>query len=172
MSTIIQLQNFQDNSIMIRIKGEKFYSILEIIKDLPVRNYIKQEKVWTIPFSDLALFVTKMKNSDNTVIIKIEQNVKDKYFQFREWKKRQLFIKADKKYELIEEIKKEMVVDERMYPFQLIGAYFLYKSGDALLCDMVGLGKTVQSLCANETHFYDKSINFTIIICPSTLKKN
>lgn len=172
MSTTVELINYLDRAVQIKIKGDKFHEVLELVKNMPVRNYVKNIKSWVIPFGDLALFSNKAKTDIGDLKFIAGDSVKQKYFEHRDWKRKQLMIKADDKYALIDEIKDEMVVDERMYPFQMIGSYFLYKAGDALLCDMVGLGKSVQSLIANENHFKDKSINFTIIICPSTLKKN
>lgn len=170
---MVSLENYDDIAIKVKIYGDNFHKILELVKSMPVRNYYKHpDKIWTIPYGDLAILVTKLKKI-NITDIKVEKIVKERFFQFKKWKADQLDIKTiDDETGLIKEIKKEMVIDERMYPFQIIGAYFLYKAEDALLCDMVGLGKSVQALSAVESHMRDKSINFCIIICPSTLKKN
>jgi SNF2 family DNA or RNA helicase len=62
--------------------------------------------------------------------------------------------------------------ETNLYQFQALGAYFLYKGKTSLLCDMVGLGKTIQAITATEKRFENNTINFGLIICPSTLKKN
>lgn len=171
MKNSVKLYNFNDEYIGIKISGQGFYDILEIIKSMPVRNYIGSKNVWSIPFGDLAILITKFRKLK--IKVEVSDSIKEKYFQFKDWKENQLFIKKNifnKK--LISTIKNQMDIDERLYPFQILGSYFLYSGGDALLCDMVGLGKTVQSLTAVESHRKDKTINFCIIICPSTLKKN
>lgn len=57
-----------------------------------------------------------------------------------------------------------------LYPFQLIGASFAYNRGRALICDEVGLGKSVQFLGAARLFIKDKVVKHSLIICPASLK--
>ena len=170
MSTIVKLVPYDGDKQFceIIINGGKFYDVLAIIKDLPVRDYVKEIRCWIIPHKDIMILIKQLKAIN--VEVKINAVVKNKYLEYLNWKSEQILIKTSKydytKYE------NEVNSDKRLYPFQVLGSFFLYKSGDGLLCDMVGLGKSVQSLTAVGKHFSDKSINFCIIICPSTLKKN
>lgn len=173
MATKIRLKENQKEQFGVSINGHNFGEILNIVKNMPVRHYDKEKKYWTIPCRDLAEFLMCVKKIPN-LDIKADISVKQKYYEYLDWKKNQLSLKngALKNNNLIEQIRQEMSADSRLYPFQVIGSYFLYKAEDGMLCDMVGLGKTIQSLTAVDKHMSDKSINFCIIICPSTLKRN
>jgi len=52
-------------------------------------------------------------------------------------------------------------------PYQRTGVSFLAKTGNALLCDDLGLGKTCQAIIAAES---TKRCNNVIIVCPNSLK--
>lgn len=173
MKTIIRLKENKNDQFGVKIKGQNFGEILNVVKSMPVRHYDKEQKLWTIPCRDLSELLIHLRKISN-LDIKADSIVKEKYFKFLEWKKFQLNLKNGvlKNKALIEKFRKELEADDRLFPFQIIGSYFLYKAEDGMLCDMVGLGKTIQSLTAVDKHMSDKSINFCIIICPSTLKRN
>lgn len=162
----------------VNINGNTFSHTLTEVKNMPVRHYDKEKRSWTVPIRDLALLIKNIKNNKYILnpVIKAQPTVKQQFFSYIEWKKQQINIKSNmsnlRDGYVIENLRKEMNSNSTLYPFQVVGAYFLYKAGDAMLCDMVGLGKSVQSLTAVEKHMSDKTINFSIIICPSTLKRN
>jgi len=56
--------------------------------------------------------------------------------------------------------------DPRLYPFQVKGVDFLSRRKNALLADQMGLGKTVQALCALGEGWR------VLVICPASLKFN
>ncbi len=56
--------------------------------------------------------------------------------------------------------------------FQTIGAKFGYEAGNSLVGDMVGLGKTPQALAISQRCLDEGEINFVIVLCSSTLKRN
>ncbi len=173
MSTRIRLKQANKEQFGISLSGNHFGEILNIVKNMPVRHYDKERKFWTIPSKDLAEFLISVKKISN-LDIKADTSVKQQYYEYVEWKKSQLELKNGiiQNKELVDKFRIEMNADSRLYPFQIVGSYFLYKAKDGMLCDMVGLGKTIQSLTAVDKHMDDKSINFCIIICPSTLKRN
>ena len=169
-TTTVSLKQGKDlRYFEVRISGPKFAEILQIVKNLPVRDYEKESRVWIVPAKDLMMLVKELKSIH--VDIKADQKIKDKYIEYLDWRKNQLINKsltADSIHNFMDSIQ----IKNKLYSFQIVGSYFLYKAKDALLCDMVGLGKTVQSITAVEKHMADKSINFCIIVCPSTLKRN
>lgn len=59
----------------------------------------------------------------------------------------------------------------RLYAFQRIGAAFLARGRRVVLCDDVGLGKTVQAIAAVEELFAAGEIDSVLIIAPGHLKR-
>lgn len=59
--------------------------------------------------------------------------------------------------------------DDRLYPFQKVGREFLVRSGDALLGDEMGTGKSVQVMAA--LHAMPDALP-ALIVCPNTLKQH
>jgi SNF2 family DNA or RNA helicase len=152
-------------------------SYLTIIKDLPVKKYIKDKKSWMIPIIDLPKIIKRCRN--NNLPFKInDQHIKKQYKNIKNWKINQKRIKnidienKDEIKEIYDDMNNCLADDIELYKFQVIGAYFLYQGKTSLLCDMVGLGKTVQAITALEKYLYEGITNFNIILCPSTLKKN
>jgi len=153
-----------------------FASYLIAIKKLPVKKYNKENRSWIIPILDLPKIIKHCKNENIFFSIK-ERNIINNYNSIKNWKRLQLKIKntdcessySKKVFKFMNECLND---DIELYKFQSLGSYFIYKGRSTLLCDMVGLGKTVQTIAAMERWFIDKIINFGIIICPSTLKRN
>jgi len=56
-----------------------------------------------------------------------------------------------------------------LYPFQTVGANFLYRSKRALLGDPVGLGKTVMAIAAGLMALTQGKIEFMLIVVPANL---
>lgn len=164
---MILLKYHTDHSVSIEIDGQNndFYTTIKTIKDLPVRDYDKIAKEWVIPISDIIRF-KKMINKKG-LRFKCEESVKVAFREHLEWRQLQLSIK-----EIDYSGGDWDILKLDMYQFQKNGSQFLYTAENCLLLDHVGLGKTVQSLAVTERHFNEKNINFSIIICPSTLKKN
>jgi SNF2 family DNA or RNA helicase len=168
--TTITIEKCHRDQLSIGISGKDFPCAVSIIKNLPVRYYSTKEKLWIIPLLDLVKLAKSCK--EYGVDLEYNEEIRKKYQDLYNTKRKQVLIKQLNNIPT-EEIVKEMdVIKGRHFPFQSIGSYFAYKGGDVLICDMVGLGKTIQSITAMEKHFIDKSINFCIVICPSTLKRN
>lgn len=56
-----------------------------------------------------------------------------------------------------------------LYPFQIEGVQFLYKSKHALLGDEMGLGKSIQTITAARILFREGQINSCLIVCPKAV---
>lgn len=174
---IIQ-HNTDKNSCLIKLSylNPNFSSYFTIMKRLPVKKFIQDKKSWMIPIIDLPKITNHCKN--NNLFFKIsDSGVKKRYKKLKHWKINQLKIKGisddDNKVDKIyDEMNGVLNEETKLYRFQALGSYFLYKGKTALLCDMVGLGKTVQTIAALERHLLEGNTNFNIILCSSTLKKN
>lgn len=59
----------------------------------------------------------------------------------------------------------------RLLPFQSIGSHFLCVGRKVLLADVVGLGKTIQSIMACRKILLEKKVFNCLIVCPSSLRK-
>src|SRR4030042_5521409 len=61
--------------------------------------------------------------------------------------------------------------DERLFPFQRAGAQFLVTSGDTLLADEMGTGKTIQVLAALQALTNaGEDVLPAIVVCPNSVK--
>lgn len=163
----------------IKISGDDFQPALNILKyNLKVSWYDKISKSWFAPLYDYKTIKREFRISQLDVIIKNKKLIDKRFSNLIKWRKkrirlRRLYdqIKPSKKY--IKKVRKRFdVLNYKLYPFQTIGAYFLYNNESSLICDMVGLGKTIQALACSEKRMNDGDVNFNLIICPSTLKKN
>lgn len=149
------------------IQEKDFKRELALIKNMPVRYYDKDSKLWSIPLYDLKLLKDKTKKS--MLRLTIQDQLKDNFRHYRSKIKELIDIKNHNGKTFINEMD---ILAVNLYPFQTVGAYFLYKSKNAILGDSVGLGKTAMALAATERWFNEVQINSAIVICPSTLKRN
>ncbi len=56
-----------------------------------------------------------------------------------------------------------------LYPFQVDGVQFLAERPAALLCDEMGLGKSIQAIVAAQRLFESGKIQRVLVLCPKTL---
>ncbi|BDG60966.1 DEAD/DEAH box helicase [Caldinitratiruptor microaerophilus] len=56
-----------------------------------------------------------------------------------------------------------------LYPFQEEGVRFLVERPAALLCDEMGLGKSIQAICAARRLFAVGKVRRALVLCPKTL---
>lgn len=156
-------------TLLAEITGSKieFNKSINMIKSLPVREYIKDKQSWIIPIIDIPKILEHYKHSD--ISIKASRKAKKSIKEYFDWKKSQLEIRCVGNDLYFPEMD---ILKEELYPFQTIGAKFIYEAGSGIITDMVGLGKTPQSLSVVQKYYNDKSINFFIILCPSSLKRN
>lgn len=159
---------YEDNIGLVSVKitgNGDFKKCLRLVKDLPVRIYRKENKRWKIPYNEIPSLIKLCK--ENGIDIKGEPKVISNLKDHKAWKTSQLqYKKSDDIFSEMDLLKKEM------YPYQTIGAKFIYEAGNGIIMDVVGLGKTIQSLSVACKHFEDDNINFFIVICPNTLKRN
>lgn len=173
---MININKYNSNKFAIDIKSDaRFYEALSVIKKFTVRNFDQKTKQWTAPIFDLKDVTSVMKKKYGFRLNFPHFNsLKKSYNRKIKWANNQIRIKKLgedlPEFDLV--VKSMDTLNHKLYPFQSVGAYFCYLGQYSLICDMVGLGKTIQSLAVSEKRFDEGEINFTMIICPSTLKRN
>ena len=163
------LADIHDNNYAkVSIQKNKYFLMeLSLIKDMPIRYWSVKDKSWFIPIFDLGLLSRKTKKTPYK--LQITDELKEKYQQYIANIKDILKIKKISNETFIKDMD---VLAINLYPFQTVGAYYLYKAQNAILGDSVGLGKTIMALAVVERWFNEVRINSTLVLCPSTLKRN
>jgi SNF2 family DNA or RNA helicase len=146
---------------------ESFKLSLNLIKDLPVRTWVAKEKQWIFPLRDLPAVAKECKSQSVKIYLE-DDTIKDSYAIMLKKGKNLLDLK--KRYK--ESFPEMDVLKLPLRKFQQAGAKFIYHTGNAVLGDMVGLGKTCMSLAVAERRMKEDKINFHIVLCPATLKYN
>jgi len=118
------------------------WGIVDVVRNLPDRDFVKEQKVWRVPATawHTAKAIAALKPlgfvaSDEVIALEKEEHVVPRI-----------------KY------------DERLYPFQKDGVKFLAKHGRAILADSMGLGKTPQALMFVRHH-----ANKTLVVAPANV---
>lgn len=152
----------------IMFNGDNFYKILNIVKNIPGRVYLK--KSWNVPLSSIKVFLSII--SENGIDDIIVWNVKfvNAYRNWRNSTDKQMELKQLSNDTIIKGYNELIKTKEIMFPFQTIGSEFLRIGKRVLLSDTVGLGKTIQAFMAAERIMHDNKNYNTIIIVPATLK--
>lgn len=153
--TISKIAELIKNDIVIKFqypKGDKrFFEMIEDIKTLPGRRFVKAEFCWKCPLSVEA--VEKLKEWEFDLSIGL-----------LEWHKKITTTPILNKDLVIPGLKKEL------FPFQKEGVSFIdNRNGRALIADEMGLGKTAQSLAYLQLH---PELRPAVVICPASLKLN
>ena len=125
---------------------------LKIVRALPLRDWVKVEKVWKVP----------------QLAVKTLDNIS------AQWTDEAQAVRTsidDGLVKLIEYKFDDSIKDTKgslLRPYQQIGVNFLSKAKKALLADEMGLGKSIQSLKT----IVDANLKRNLVLCPSTLKLN
>ncbi len=144
---------------------QRFKEILSTIRGQPSSRYDDKHKEWVVPVDKLSYIVDDLHEIDDDLTIdkKLERKLKkindsrNKLLRIKERLKNVTFkVKFQKGY--------------NFYPFQAVGAGFLYLKKRCLLADVVGLGKTIQGLGAVQKRFEDGTLERCMIVCPASLK--
>jgi len=148
----MQVQKYDDRTILISFKFDP--RLVSFVKTLEGRKYLPQLKKWAIPFAGSSVSVEQLER---------------KGFQIDPALRQELM--ADR--QVAQEAEALAVMDDAeftsplpLFPYQKVGAAFLYKIGSGLMCDEVGLGKTIMSLAVCERAQAKK----VLIFCPAALK--
>jgi SNF2 family DNA or RNA helicase len=164
---MIKLYGSKIGLVSAKITGSKFdfRRSLKFVKQLSVRSYKKNSKLWSISVNDISSLIKVCKQ--NGITVKGDKQALSEYSRFKSWRKTQLQCKDSNV-----EFSDMDILKCKLYPYQTIGAKFLYEAKNGILMDVVGLGKTPQSLSIISKHYQEENINFFIVICPNSLKRN
>lgn len=140
------------NKLEIKFKYDRI--LIDLVKTLAGREYNPARKSWFIP----------LENSEGSV-------KKLREYGFRIDERLEEALKRDKQEQ--EEAEAMAVMDDTdfvtplaLYPYQRVGAAFLYKVGSGILGDQPGCGKSVMALAVVERRKAEK----VLIFCPAVLK--
>jgi len=129
-------------------------AIVAFVKGLEGRKWIPKKKLWAIPLAGSEYNIKMLQQYGFTIDLELWEAVK-------------------KDKEAAREAEALAVMDDTefktplpLFPYQKVGAAFLYKVGSGLLGDDMGLGKTVQSLAVCEKAQAKK----VLIFAPSAVK--
>ena len=172
------INKYNDDFIKVIMNGSNFEKSIDCIKSMPVRMYNSKRKIWTLPIRDVNRLLKRIKKNKLEYKVRKTKSILKCLRSFIQWRAEQL--KAKGLYTNVEPdldslifYQKEMdILKLKLRPFQSVGSYFAFNSNASIICDPVGLGKTVQSLSCSEKRMINEEANFNFVICPSTLKRN
>jgi len=161
-----------DYYAIVNIRDRNFNQILDVVKDLEVREYIRPMRKYAIGFSSVKELVRNLKKKKiNTPIIYND----DFYYHYLQWlgeRKELMSIKNEIPVDVeIPGYNEHVGTEFKLFPFQTIGSHFLYTGRKVLLADVVGLGKTPQSIIASQKLLIEENYDGVIVVVPASLKR-
>lgn len=152
------------DSLLISFKKD-FKVINDLKASISSKKFDWEAKKWSIPFSNIEeaiYFIEKWQEVPEWLLSLRSQIQKEREEKEKEFNKN---IEASRKKESDIEIPSVKLTP---YPFQRAGVEYIINNGNVMLSDQMGLGKTIQAICAVE---YQQTFP-AIIICPNSLKYN
>jgi len=141
-----------DNKIEITFKYDP--QLVDFIKTLEGRRYDPARRCWTIPIEGARSSVERLAKRGFTIQSELWAEVeKDQE-------------RAQRAEELATMPDTEFSTTLPLFPYQKVGAAFLYNIGSGLMGDEMGLGKTIQSLAVCVKAKAQK----ILVFCPSAVK--
>jgi SNF2 family DNA or RNA helicase len=148
-----------------RIQVHTMWNERELIKQVPGARWDTQSKTWYLPISWSSCIVLRGVFRDQLTIGPVlaewawrEKAMVDALLKMR------TMLTPDPSDKFVRD-----VTDERLYPFQVMGATFLGCAEEVLLGDEMGTGKTIQVLAALETYADPYPV---LVVCPNSVKAN
>ncbi|ULT99423.1 hypothetical protein L3Y34_000624 [Caenorhabditis briggsae] len=144
----------------VKIEFYPFHSaIVDLIKQVPSRNYDPNKKLWTVSLSEHSTMSNLLKNAQS-VKVEIEpipMNILGMMTSFKP---------KPTPSDLTKIMDPELI--KRLFPYQKEGVTFaLERNGRILLADEMGLGKSVQALTIARYYKADWPL---LIVCPASVK--
>ena len=168
------LKKIDDYRAIVDLDSSEFIylnKITGILRKLSYSEYVTKLKRYIISIKRLEDFEKEIEELciDSLYII-LDEKVTKTFFEYT------IFAEAQKKLKDIKLL--EVTLGEYnnysilpLMPYQTIGAHFVYRAKRALLADVVGLGKTPQSIIAAEKMMKKDGFFNTLVVVPSSLKK-
>jgi hypothetical protein len=146
-----------------RIQVHTMWNERELIKQVPGARWDTQSKTWYLPISWSSCIVLRGVFRDQLTIGPVlaewawrEKAMVDALLKMR------TMLTPDPSDKFVRD-----VTDERLYPFQVMGATFLGCAEEVLLGDEMGTGKTIQVLAALETYADPYPV---LVVCPNSVE--
>jgi SNF2 family DNA or RNA helicase len=136
------------NNNVVEISFSYRPELVSFIKTLEGRKYNPATKHWYIPLAGSHESIERLAKKGFTIELKLWDEVKRDRKQAREAEA--LAVMPDTEFD----------TPLPLFPYQKVGAAFLYKIGSGLIGDEMGLGKTVQSLAVCEKAKAEKVLIF------------
>jgi len=132
------------------------YDDKEFIKAIAGSSWSKSLKAWTFK-PEYKTYKTIMQQVPNIVATDEVKQWVEKYLRACE---NMIRVKN------LKDIKLPIELGEVLYPYQRVGANYMYKFKRIINADDMGLGKTLEAICAAEMTKQDS----ILIVCPNSLK--
>ena len=142
----------KNNLIIISFQYNPY--LVSKVKTLDNRKYSPKERAWYIPIANSTKSIEKLTKWGFEVETDLLKAVKEDHRKAKEAEA--LAVMPDTEFE----------TPLPLFPYQKVGASFLYKIGSGLLGDEMGLGKTVMALALAEKVKAQK----VLIFCPAAIK--
>lgn len=146
----------------VKISGDKFYQLLEAVKQFPVKKWDKEAKLWLLEPSSYAQLLSNVKLIDDNIKILPEL----RSYVDRAVEKKSILKNAKQYNGELQSIKGFHPIPK---VYQNIAINFLTEGKRVLLADGCGLGKTVEVLGALIKLKEEGKINSAMIVCPKSV---
>jgi SNF2 family DNA or RNA helicase len=164
---MIWLKKYKKGFVSLFFRSAKgFKSILEVMRSYVGNYYNAEESTWIVPKIHAGSVLDSLSVLDEPIVCDTEA----KRSIDRGTRRIEHLLALKEKHEGIN-FPISMVDGKHLFPFQEVGAEFLYRTRRCLLADVVGLGKTLQALAVCERCLDERKVNLCIIVCPKTLAR-
>lgn len=166
---MITIKEHNLDFISISIKAQDrsaFEKLLLIVKSYPKVLYNPKNCEWYLPIIQLSSIVSAYNNIGEEIDMPEILKQKSEDAKVRNEK----LLKLKKIFRGVKFDIPSLQPGTELYPFQKVGAGFLYLKKRVLCADCVGLGKTITSLAAIEKRFSHNALSRCLVICPNSLK--
>jgi len=167
---MIILRKYNNTHISFYINGSDFYPLLNIVRDIESREWNRHIKSWIAPINSITNFLSLLSKSALKTIIVWNIDVVNLYKKYKEYHSEIKKISELPVDTVISGYNEYITTKEKLMSFQTIGSHFLYTVEKACLADVVGLGKTVQSVIAAEKSMKEKGVYNVFAVVPASLK--
>lgn len=162
-----ELSDVEDGNEDVTIVVTTTYNERELIKTVPGARWKSSARQWQLPLGWAQCVILRGVFGGD-----IEFGEKLLTWGWRELNERvKPMLLLRKQLELPNNFSGKWFFDERLFSFQRVGATFLCESGDCLLADEMGTGKTLQALAALwAKHLSGQNVFPAVVICPNSVK--
>ncbi|MEK6860798.1 MAG: DEAD/DEAH box helicase [Nanoarchaeota archaeon] len=142
--------DFEKPDFVLSFSGNEFELDLHVVRNLPVREFIKKRRLWIVP--GLAVkTIENLRGEWSPAALNAKKTITNNLLQLVDYK-----------------FQSNGESNSKLRTYQKIGVNFLVHAKKSLLSDDMGLGKTIQAISALE----EMGTQRNLILCPASLKWN